>query len=1077
MGHNRERGGGGGFLQSNGGSGGSGSGGGNTGSLKQPSHYTRQAGYSDTPNSDSWGNNYNNYHSLPDRGHKASVHQTQLDSAHSPLHSQSSSVSSPTSSTRESPARGSSLTHITSDVGPLELLASPNLNGNLEDLVSSFVNTDRQKQAARNTISSTLMRRLGSPNGSASPVRSPSPTLGQQPTSPTSSLNYSPLRSPMLASSAQARQPEPLSPQANMFPSDSSNDVHTPMQSIFSKSQSSSNNLKSSPAHHNNSHTLPKMSPSVSDIYTPMQSFFGHGPKPSTNSNFNNFNNGANPKTSPLHINTDRDMNRGDGAIPIPVKHIPINKAVTSDSSSASGGLKSPSVLQSAKQSSVHPLAPGQGPGGDQHSPMPNLFNEFGHVNDAKFVEMRRRFDEAKQRMALSLPAREGGVRPNSFGSMRMFDSPWGDDPSSFLLEQFRRRNKRMMPQMPHSELTPEQKQHISDRGVTSVPSGMRRMMGSRPGGSVAERVLMFEKSPSAFGVEPVQVRVPQRREPQLSGTVITPWRASLHQEMAAPVSRVSQPSLNERIVPINREAAPGQTEQTKSPSSVTTSTLASASIPGVSPIASAPSSSSVSQQPLSSPALTSPSPASLTHGLQSSASAHDNRLLPSRWEPPEIKTFPRRTTQPTTTFRPPSLHLPGKEEIPKFYFPNGNPSGKLSVDGVCKKLSEAFSKNKQSSVTTEQLGHTLKASGYPLYWKCPVFQAAGGDKAETVTLLQLTKTWRKLVQSCHDDAAQFIAFLTNANRNYLVPEDFVPLIQDIVDTHPGLLFLKEAIEFHSRYVHTVIARIFYEVNRSWSGKITVSELRRSKFLSTLKLLQDEDDINQVTDFFSYEHFYVIYCKFWELDKDHDLFIDREDLSRHNEHALSTRMIERIFSGAVTRGSAQKEGRMSYTEFVWFLLAEEDKRHNTAIEYWFRCMDLDGDGVISMYELEYFYEEQLQRMEQLGIETLPFDDCLCQMLDMIRPSNTNRITLQDLKRCKMTPVFFDTFFNLEKYLDHEQRDPFATQREVDEDGNELSDWDRFAADEYEQLLAEEGSNDLMEDMCYEEATLNFRRVP
>merc|ERR1719188_1922104 len=53
---------------------------------------------------------------------------------------------------------------------------------------------------------------------------------------------------------------------------------------------------------------------------------------------------------------------------------------------------------------------------------------------------------------------------------------------------------------------------------------------------------------------------------------------------MAAPVSRVSQPSLNERIVPINREATPGQSDQTKSPS-VTASSLASASIPGVSPI------------------------------------------------------------------------------------------------------------------------------------------------------------------------------------------------------------------------------------------------------------------------------------------------------------------------------------------------------------------------------------------------------------------------------------------------------------------------------------------------------------
>lgn len=43
-------------------------------------------------------------------------------------------------------------------------------------------------------------------------------------------------------------------------------------------------------------------------------------------------------------------------------------------------------------------------------------------------------------------------------------------------------------------------------------------------------------------------------------------------------------------------------------------------------------------------------------------------------------------------------------------------------------------------------------------------------------------------------------------------------------------------------------------------------------------------------------------------------------------------------------------------------------------------MDLDGDGYLSMYELEYFYEEQMHRMEAIGIETLPFQDCLCQVL-------------------------------------------------------------------------------------------------
>ena len=77
------------------------------------------------------------------------------------------------------------------------------------------------------------------------------------------------------------------------------------------------------------------------------------------------------------------------------------------------------------------------------------------------------------------------------------------------------------------------------------------------------------------------------------------------------------------------------------------------------------------------------------------------------------------------------------------------------------------------------------------------------------------------------------------------------------------------------------------------------------------------------------------------------------------------------------------------------------------------------------------------------------------MIDLASPNDKLRITLNDLKRCRLTPVFFDTFFNLEKYLDHEQRDPFASQR--DEDGISMSDWDRYAAEEYEMLVAEENA--------------------
>ncbi|KAH8344414.1 hypothetical protein KR084_011159 [Drosophila pseudotakahashii] len=393
---------------------------------------------------------------------------------------------------------------------------------------------------------------------------------------------------------------------------------------------------------------------------------------------------------------------------------------------------------------------------------------------------------------------------------------------------------------------------------------------------------------------------------------------------------------------------------------------------------------------------------------------------------------------------------------IPRFYFPHGKPQPNIAMERVVRGILSAFDSFPNNQVTKDELPRILKICGLPFYWRMPVMVFCQSASSGLVERQRFVEFWKQMNVYCHEAASRFVYILSRGQRfrSYIVPEDLVPMVQDVVDTHPGLAFLKEATEFHSRYVHTVIARIFYSVNRSWSGKISIAELKRSDLLEMISLLEEEEDINQIMAFFSYEHFYVIYCKFWELDKDHDLLVNQEDLAKHSDHALSSRIVERIFSGCVTRSDNKKapedEAKMSYTDFVWFILSEEDKRTPTAIEYWFRCMDVDGDGVLSMYELEYFYEEQQQRMEGIGIECLPFEDCLCQMLDMIKPANRDCITLGDLKRCKMTHVFFDTFFNLEKYLDHEQRDPFASQRD-----EYTSDWDRFAAQEYELLISEE----------------------
>jgi len=400
------------------------------------------------------------------------------------------------------------------------------------------------------------------------------------------------------------------------------------------------------------------------------------------------------------------------------------------------------------------------------------------------------------------------------------------------------------------------------------------------------------------------------------------------------------------------------------------------------------------------------------------------------------------------------------KHIVKPFYFPFGKPSATTNNETKLQSLKQVFRDLGSNVAKFKDFRLVVQACGLPLYWKAPFFNACGGKANGDVTLSSCITTLQKITSMYHDDASKFFHMLVKKNKNYLEVEDFEVLLKDIIHTHPGLQFLLEAPEFHSRYIVTVITRIFYVINVTWNGRLTLQELRRSNLLQVLRRLEEVEDINEINDYFSYEHFYVIYCKFWELDTDHDMVISQQDLSCYANGSISDVMIERLFSGCITHGASFRERQMSYVDFVWFLLSEVDKSTHTAIEYWFRCMDMDGDGIISQYEMEYFYNDQLRKMEELGMETLSFVDCLCQVYDMVNPAEKNKITLRDLKNCKLAANFFDTFFNLEKWLEHEQKDPFQLYKDDGEE--ESSSWDRYVIEEYELLVAEEGNMQSME---------------
>ena len=68
---------------------------------------------------------------------------------------------------------------------------------------------------------------------------------------------------------------------------------------------------------------------------------------------------------------------------------------------------------------------------------------------------------------------------------------------------------------------------------------------------------------------------------------------------------------------------------------------------------------------------------------------------------------------------------------------------------------------------------------------------------------------------------------------------------------------------------------------------------------------------------------------------------------RYGSYGLSARVVDRIWALRHDRkpDRAGKTG-MTYDDFVYFLLAEEDKQSFPALQYWFHVLDFDGDGYI-----------------------------------------------------------------------------------------------------------------------------------
>ena len=394
---------------------------------------------------------------------------------------------------------------------------------------------------------------------------------------------------------------------------------------------------------------------------------------------------------------------------------------------------------------------------------------------------------------------------------------------------------------------------------------------------------------------------------------------------------------------------------------------------------------------------------------------------------------------------------------IPKFYFP------KVGIDIINEENSfiDSVFENSNNITIESFLTITKNFYNFPPLLNQMLFNKIDTKNKGIITKEQFMNYHIQNFRGC-SLIERWFNFIKSPERKYIIRDDFNPILRALLDMNPSLDFeIQDNPIFQKKYSDAVIMRIFYINDSNDDGKITLHDFKRSDLIDVITQVCD-DDINNERRYFSYEHFYVIYYTFWELDNsrepDKELYINKESFSKYDSHSLSMKAINRIFDQIPRKFVSNEKDMMCFEDFLWYMLSEEDKTTKTSIKYWFKVIDLDDNGIITPSEMEYFYEEQIERLESSQSEVIQFNDVLCQLYDMIPPEKEYQWTLQNfLAHPQRASFIFNALLNLNKFIDNELKDPVSMdeiQRRKD-----FTDWDKFACNEYQRLQEENAPED------------------
>jgi len=367
---------------------------------------------------------------------------------------------------------------------------------------------------------------------------------------------------------------------------------------------------------------------------------------------------------------------------------------------------------------------------------------------------------------------------------------------------------------------------------------------------------------------------------------------------------------------------------------------------------------------------------------------------------------------------------IPSIVPVPPFYPPN-LPTPLLSPSFISY-IQSFFSSQPSSLVTTSTaplLAQTLEISSFLSH---SLFTSSFGAAAQSGSCSQFLSFWQANAKLLHQvkDSVRMFHLLSGCTRDYLVPEDFIPIAKTVLETHKQLDFFRDASyhNLHDSYLTSVVTAIFFTAGAWRRKKMFFWQFAKLDFEQTLVKLSDEEmDLNFI-DYFSYDQFYVFYLKFVSLDMDEDGELSKNELLEYEEGGqLARKVVDRVWQVNLFN----KDKNMDFWDWVIFVMAEVDKTTDPAMDYWFAVLDTDADGLLSLVEMKDFYSESLMLLITADINVPHFvhwNDITVQICDILKSRREGLFSLMDIKgNCKFAHIL-DAFVNIFNFIMNDEND-------------------------------------------------------